>query len=330
MDTETTPLSDLLANNTIDVPVPAPIQPQELINRFDELRLEIAQRYEKSAGQKIAEGDEIVCDIIGYAAGRVIPYSVMYGFRMRVIRGQPFPGLAEGLIGATHGTKVVVQVPALPRDYRVAALRGAAAEFHVHVRSCARVQILEPNDPALLKALDRGSTLSEVFEKLAFEMTVEREEKLSDDAREFVTGYLAQTVNVDVGSELVSRLVERLWEQYEGAMLTKMGATTETRKQALEGWLADETIRADSAHRIAVSIALRIFANEQEIEISPEELEEYIRKAAEAAGQDPAEVIRCMTEDPNGDDTIEFLDNVGAAHVMDQVMAVADVNYVDA
>jgi len=133
------------------VPLPPPVTAGELLERHHRQRWAAATRRQRQPGEAVAMGDAVVMDILGYASGRMIPFSARFQHEMELWDDPILPGFAGQVAGTRIPGKATVKLT-LPPDYLVAPLRGVEATFLVNVLGSAEVT-LPPEDPGAMDAI---------------------------------------------------------------------------------------------------------------------------------------------------------------------------------
>lgn len=207
----------------------------------------------------MAAGDDVLLDVLGYANGRLIPFSVRTDWWTEVAPEPHLPGFFEGLVGATVGLSLGLEL-VLPETYAVASLRGATARFLVEVKAAREVTPLDDESEALLATLEAGATLDDVLRRLAEELVEEREEEARKELREGVLDALVQRTAVDLPQGLIDEEIRHRWAVVEYPALLARNFTADELEDAWEGWRTDAATRLDAEWRMRVALALQAIA----------------------------------------------------------------------
>ena len=281
----------------VTVPAPEDITEQEVLERFHELALEHAQKRERAPGEPVRMGDVVVLDTLGYAEGRLIPFSARSEVEMELAAEALLPGFSEALVGTPVGEGREVEVT-LPEDYPVEHLRGAKATFLVDVRAAEEVTLPGPESQEFLQALGRGETVDAVMESLADELEEERADELWLEARELVLDELVvRAGEMSLPPELVDEEIQRRWEARELPLLQEKDFDPDELKEALGGWLDDTFTRLDAERSLRIELVLRAIVARDQLPLMPKKLEEVVEKAVEPLGLSPEEAHQAL-EDP--------------------------------
>ncbi|MFP2925267.1 peptidylprolyl isomerase [Pyxidicoccus sp. 3LG] len=243
----------------VEAPAPAPVTEDDIVASFDALCRERAPRRERAPGEEVAAGDDVLLDVLGYANGRLIPFSVRTDWWTEVAPEPHLPGFFEALVGATVGLSLGVEL-VLPETYAVSSLRGATAHFLVEVKAAREVTPLDGDSKTLLATLEAGATLEDVLRQLAEALVEEREEEARRELHERVLDALVQRTEVDLAEGLIDEEIRHRWAVVEYPALVARGFTADELADAWEGWRTDAATRLDAEWRLRVALALQAIA----------------------------------------------------------------------
>jgi trigger factor len=287
------------------VPLPPPVTAGELLERHHRQRWAAATRRQRGPGEAVAMGDAVVVDILGYANGRMIPFSARFQHELELWDDPILPGFARQVAGTRIPGKATVKL-ALPPDYPVESLRGAEATFLVTVLGSAEVT-LPPEDPSAMEAL-------------AEELMREQDLDLEREAQEVVLDHLAARAEVEVPEALVDAEIRHKWLSLEGLRLADLGLDADDQEEALEGWRSDPGLRTQTERSMRVFLALQaIFAAEQ-LELTGETRVALLAELLSGAGTVP-QVLDALAQDRREREKVELLMRqlVALGHVMSHV-----------
>jgi trigger factor len=280
----------------VTVPRAPDITEDALLERFHELRREHAEHRERQAGEAVALGDEVLLDILGFAHGRLIPFSVRSDFRAEVAPRPALPGLFEGLVGQKVGEYVRVPVT-FPADYPAEGLRGVEGQFLVGIKAAWELKLPGEESPEFLARLGRGKTLDEVMTSIAGEL----EERLTDDlwieAEQRVLDEVAERTKVDLPASLIDEEIRRLWGRTEGRILALKGVPTEDQEADLQAWLADGAQRMEAERRLRVSLGLKALIEQEALKLEEADIHRLLERVAAELGMKRDEVVQALKED---------------------------------
>ncbi len=312
---------------SITVPVPEGFSAEQVQERFQELARPYATERYRLPTEALAWGDEVLLNIVGYAKGRLIPFSVRTHVWLTLAPEPLLPGFYETLCGHSPGESLVVDV-VLPDEYPVEALRGAPARFLVDIQAARQVTYPDPESPEFLEAFGRGGTLEVATRLVVAQMKDEAAQMLLAQAQQLVLHAVASRVQVEIPAQLIDEEIRRRWGASEGRALLELNFSDEEQEESLSGWLEDRATREEVEQRLRISLALGAICNRDGLSLSPELVEELLRKEAAAAGLSMDEVADALRAEPR---RLAQIDQV-AWHLMavDHVMRQVKVHFATA
>jgi trigger factor len=308
------------------VPAPEGVREEELLERFAALVRERAPMREREEGELLEAGDQVLVDVLGYAQGRLIPFSARGGLSLELAPMEELPGFCEALVGRPVGSSAELELE-LPSDYAVPALAGQRAHFLVDVRAAWQVERPGSATEGLLEALGRGGTYEEVMESLLEELEEERADALHTRARELVLeALLERAAPPPLPPAVVDEEVRRQWLRVEAPLLQEKGFDAEELREALEGWLTDGPTRTQAERRLQQALVLGTIARRDGVTLTEERLAEVLTGLAVQLGAEPTALLAALHE--GGPEAHERVRDVAWQLVlMDHVLARAQVHF---
>ncbi|MFZ5469769.1 MAG: peptidylprolyl isomerase [Myxococcota bacterium] len=320
LDTGPVPLPEVKAPSTeglsVHVPSPPDFTRDDLIRRFNELVRAHAKRRDRAMGEQVELGDEVQLDVLGYARGKLIPFSARVGVWSALEPQALLPGFAETIAASAKvGDSLQLEV-VLPDDYPVEALRGVPARFIVDVRAAFALTLPDAESKAFLKALGRGKDLDEVMGSVSQELERELSDQLWLMAQDRVFDELVRRADVKVPRELVDEEIRRRWGQLEGKQLAEKGFDAAEQKEALDVWLEDPVTRRDCERRLQVGLVLKAIVERDKLELTPTKVDELLEALAPAYGFSAEEAKAGVRDEPTAAMHGLFWHLLAVSHVM--------------
>src|SRR6218665_2491016 len=251
-----------LENLEVTVPHDLTVSQGELLLRFHELVRAHSPSRPRKNGEAVRMGDSVVLDTLGYAQGRLIPFSARRG-----VEGTP--------VGGSKQVDVV-----LPESYPVEALRGTPATFLVDVVSAREVKVpKDAESDAFVRKLGRGDTLEALMEALASDIADERADDAWLEAQERVLDELILRTEVAITPELVDEEIRRNWNTGEAPLLVSKNFGPDEMQESLDGWMTDPGTRLETERRLRIAYALRAIIERDGVKLTPESLDEVLEEA---------------------------------------------------
>lgn len=277
----------------VSMPAPASITGEAIVTRFEALRREVSPRRNREPGEVVALGDDVLLDVIGFANGKLLPFSARADWWTEATPDAHLPGFLEALVGARVGESFAVELT-LPEDHAVESLRGAPARFGVELKAAREVTLLDEASPDLFTALDRGTTLDEVMEHIAGELSAERNEQHQRDFQDRVLAEVARRTRVEVPLSLVDEEIRLRWSEGEYPVLVRLELLPEQLPEALEGWLQDVSTRSEVEQRLRLALGLRAIIERDGIRPEREDAEALFDGLVESTRLGRAELGRML------------------------------------
>lgn len=285
-----------LSGARLEAPEVKPVDEEALELRLAERLREVAERRERGRGEAVAGGDDVVLDVIGYARGRLIPFSCRSGWQVEVAPEPSLPGFFESIEGVPVGAAATISVR-LPDDAPAEWLRGQTVQLLVEVRRAFEVQPLEgsPEEwPARLGAAD----LDEAMAALAGEIEEEREAEARGELIERAIDEVAARAQVEIPAELIDREVETAWRRLELPLLRERAFSKEEQAEALQGWLHDAATRLDAERRLRATAGLTWIARERALAVDEDDRRDLLEALAREAGAGSGAAEQGAMDDP--------------------------------
>ena len=280
----------------VTVPKPEDLTEDDLSERLHLVLRGLAQVRDRAPGDVVAERDEVMVDVLGYARGKLIPFSARADQWLEVAPMRMLPGFTEALVGLKVGESAKVDVT-LPANYPVANLQGAKATFLVDVRAARSVKMPDPKKAETLKKLGRGKTVEKLMASLLAELEGELADALWLTAQDLVLDEVAKRSAPEVPAALVDEEIRRRWGQAEGKLLSEKGFDAAEQKEALDGWLTDPSTRAEAERRLKIALALGAVIVAEKLELTPDAMRDIVTRAARTFGLPDDEVKASLAKE---------------------------------
>ena len=277
-----------------------PAKRQRLVITDEEIDAELELRRQANSYLKtleeprpIQQGDHAVLDFKTFAEGKPVPDGEVKAFNLEVGANRFHPDFERELIGANKGDQLEIEVT-FPADYGNKDLAGKRATFQVVVKD-TKEKVLPELDDAFAKDLGEFESLEEL--RLAVREELERKKN--------------NEIDMDVEMQLMEELIKRnefevpqgMVEQELQSMLDTIRYRLSAQNLTLEQAGMDEDTfkernRDAAEKKVRRSVLLERIASQKKFEISDEELDQGLHKAAEEAKQ-PYEKVRDFYQKSN-------------------------------
>ena len=266
---------------TLEVPHTEAEIPPELVDREIEVLRESVADLAPVEGRTAQTGDVVVVDAVEESG------EAQRDLVLELGTGRVLEDVERALLGASAGETRAVEY-ALPD--------GSSRTTQVTVKEI-KEKVLPPADNDFARAASEFGTYAELRADIESSLREQLDDELDAAFRAEAVDRLVAASNATASGPLVDARARELLNQL-GRSLDRRGIsadlylqlTGQTPEQLAEG------VRAEAAQSVARELVLEAAADKLGVEVSDEEVEELIREQAEAAGEDPDEVVGQIRE----------------------------------
>ncbi|KEA63859.1 Cell division trigger factor [Marinobacterium lacunae] len=261
------------------------------------------------------DGDRLRIDFEGFIDGEAFDGGKAEGMDLVLGSNSMIPGFEAGLIGATAGADVELNVT-FPEDYHAENLKGKPAVFKVKVQSVSGSELPELNTEFFAK-FGIEATEADAF-RAEVRKNMERELKhaLKTKLKEQVFNKLVELNGIDVPAALIDEEIDNLRRQ----AVQQFGGPN---SQIDPNTLPKEMFEAQAKRRVTVGLLVQEVVKASEVKVDDERVQQTIAEMAETY-QEPQQVIEWY----NGNEQIlnQIKSMVLEDQVVDQLVASAKVS----
>src|SRR2546423_1655010 len=281
----------------LEVPYAEPEVPSELVEQeLEALRSSVAELV-PIEDRPVAQGDTLVVDLVGDAGEAQRDYVVELG------QGRLLDELEEGLVGMSIGETKTVEAELAD---------GSRAAIETTVKEI-KEKVLPPLDDDLPRSTSEVEALAELREEIESRLREALELESEAAFRQEVVRALAAAAKVEASGPVVEARARTLLQGL-ALSLERRGISLESYLQ-ITGTSGDdlvERLRAEAAESVAGELVLEAAADQLEISVSDEELEDELR----ARYEDADEAMPQLRESGRWEQERE---SVRLAHALDRV-----------
>lgn len=248
----------------------------------------------------VKEGDTVNIDYVGTEDGVAFEGGTASGTNLTIGSGQFIPGFEEGLIGAKAGDTLELALT-FPEDYRSPEMAGKAVVFTVTVNTIMAATPRELTDE-YVQSLGMEMKTADEFKQYIYDMLYEQE----------MAAYEANVENAVVTSameksEFKKEPPQAMIDRYTDTLTSNLtseaanyGRTLEEFMQLYYGMDAQtypEEIRSQAVKSAQQYIMLKAIADEENLNVSEEELQAEMEEMAEASGAESVDSFKEKVND---------------------------------
>lgn len=244
------------------------------------------------------QGDFLVIDFDGTSEGRRIRQATARDQVVQLGGGRLVPEFERALTGRSAGETVTLTVTYDRSDQRD-ELRGRTVEYTVTVKAVQERE-LPPLDDELAVGVSEFDTLDELTADIVRRLGEVAQAQVDELFRRMVIDAVTENAAVDVPRVMVDRRVGTILAQTaqqlpEGISFEDyLAATGRTLQEVVE------ELRPDAEMALRRELVVEAVAEAEGIEVTDEEVEEQVRRDAEATGRAPERLLHDLREHGDG------------------------------
>ncbi len=244
-----------------------------------------------SVDREAQMGDTANIDFDGYLDGERFDGGKAEGFDLELGSGSFVPGFEEQVVGMNIGDEKDIDIT-FPEDY-VENLAGKAVVFKVKLNSLTTPELPELDD-------DFAQDVSEfdTFDEYKADVRSSMEKAKSDEAdAKFRTAIMTQACDnlvVDVPETMIDMKLNEILRNYAANFgVTGDDVKTEDliKLMGLDKDTVDATLRPAAVYQVKQELLLEAVAAAENIEVTDEDTDEYIKGAAETVNAKPEDIL---------------------------------------
>ena len=270
----------------------ATVTEDDVENEFNKV-VEKNSRLVTVTDRPVQSGDTAVIDFEGFIdsvpfeGGKGTDYSLVIG------SGTFIPGFEDQLIGKNTGEEAEVTV-SFPEDYGKEELNGKPALFKVTVKEI-KVKELPAVDDEFAKDISEFDTLEEYKKDLRNKLEETAKHKAEHENEENVIQKVAENATVEIPKVMVEKQIDSMARdfdmrlRYQGLDLQRYLDMMGMDFEAFRGQFA-----ARAENEVKVQLVVEKIAQIENVQVSEDEVDEDIAKAAEAYKQSAEDLKKSL------------------------------------
>lgn len=280
-----------------EVEAPVPPTAEELIEALHQALRATSPRRKRAAGEPIQPGDEVECDLIALAGGRLVPGGLHRRALLEMRAFQHLPGLLELFLGLTPGQARTGELT-LPPDYPVPEFASSQVTVFLQVHQVAEVAPRALDDADALRQAGLGDTVEEAMQSLSERLDQEQGEELLILATQAVLASLADRVEIDLDPQLIDEELQRVWNHSSGELLQQLDLPADLIELAQNDFVSQPDLRWQAEQRLKIGLALAALVAEHGLTPEPEIMEELLLAASQQLRLTPQQAREALRQEP--------------------------------
>ena len=266
----------------------AEVTDEEIQEEIDRVRNQHSQLV-ASDKEIVEDGDFVIIDFEGKKDGEKFPGGSAEEYSLEIGSNTFIPGFEEQLIGAKVGDELELNIT-FPEDYNAKDLAGEEVVFDVEIKEIKEKQLPELDDE-FAKEVSDYETFEEYKESIKERLQENKKERTEREYENNLIETASGNAQVDVPEKMVEDELNKMFQNFAQSV-SQQGMDVQDYLDYMgtdeEGW--KEQNKENAEKRTRSNLVLEAIAEEEDIEISEEEIEEQINEIAESNDQDPEQI----------------------------------------
>ncbi len=236
------------------------------------------------------DGDTVIIDFDGYMDGVAFDGGKGENYTLRLGSGTFIPGFEDQVIGMAAGDEKDVEVT-FPADYGTQELAGKPATFKVKVHEVKETQVPELDDEFAKDVSETADTLEDLKKERREKLEKDKADEAEHNFKNEVVKKAMDNLEVVIPNAMVEAQLDDMMNQYAMNMQSS-GFTLEQYAQMMGTTIQGlrEQSREGAVQQIRNTLLLEKVAEEENIQVTDEELEEEYQTMAKEYDMDVEKV----------------------------------------
>ena len=268
----------------------------EMINAEIEKTRTMNARLVSVTDRPVQKEDTCIINYMGFVGDHQFDGGTAENQELVIGSGRFIPGFEEQLIGASTGDDVEVKVT-FPETYHAKELAGQDAIFKVKVNEI-KFKEMPALDDEFAKDVSEFDTLDAYKNSLKEELKVSAAESATAAQRDKVIDKVASLLTVEIPEKMVEAEIDGMIKEFD-QQLRYQGLSIDQYIQFTGGTVDSmrEQMKEDALARVKTSLVIEKVMNQENIQISDEDVEAEIVKIAEMQNRNVEDVKKLFERD---------------------------------
>ncbi len=248
-------------------------------------------------------GDNLLADVVGTVDGEEFVRQDEVEFTLQQDVPTAVPGLLEAIVGISAGETREFDIQ-VPEDFRDERLAGKATHYTVTAHEVKEEKLPELNDEFARRVGEGFATMSLLRENIRTDMQKQAEETAHREDQDKALNALVEQSKLEYPAIMVDREVDHAMQELSGPVTS---AQDLQRRLQWAGKSEDEMrseIREEAEGKVRRSLVLTEFAEAENVEVTPDDIDAEIDRMAEGATEEQADQIKMVFGTDNGKEII--------------------------
>ena len=240
----------------------------------------------------VAFGDQVTLNVTGNIAGEDAISDEGVDYVPQMDNDLPLPGFSVYLEGMTEGQEKEFTL-AVPEEYPQENYAGKECHFHVEVVAVKEKQLPELDDEFAKGVLEGFESMEALSEHIRQRLTEEGEATAQREMERNILDEVKKLANIQASELIYQREMESIREDHERRLRNQrldMDTYLSFIGQTEEEW--SEQLRPQAEERLATFLVMRKLAEQEAIEVNPEDIDAEIDRLTENSAEASVESLR--------------------------------------
>lgn len=253
---------------------------EELQESIDHSLSHLAEMVVKEDGA-VENGDTVNIDFSGSVDGEEFDGGQAEGYDLEIGSGSFIPGFEEQIEGMKTGDEKDVVVT-FPEEYHAEELAGKEATFKTKVNEIKFKDVPELNDEIANELDSDAENVDEYKENLRKRLSEQKATEAENTEKEEAINKATENASIDIPEAMINTELDRMIQEF-GQRIQQQGLDLQTYYQISgqnEEQLRDQ-MKDDAEQRVKTNLTLTVIADEENIEVSDEDIDKELEKMSE-------------------------------------------------
>ena len=253
---------------------------EELQESIDHSLSHLADMVVKEDGV-VENGDTVNIDFSGSVDGEAFEGGQAEKYDLEIGSGSFIPGFEEQLEGLKTGEEKDVVVT-FPEEYHAEELAGKEATFKTKINEIKFKEVPELDDEIANELDSEANSVDEYKENLRKRLAEQKETNAENVEKEEAINKATENAKIDIPQAMINTELDRMIQEF-GQRIQQQGLDLQTYYQISgqnEEQLRDQ-MKDDAEQRVKTNLTLTAIADEENIEVSDEDIDKELEKMSE-------------------------------------------------
>ena len=242
-------------------------------------------------------GDHVTIDFAGFIDGEQFDGGTAEDYDLELGSNTFVPGFEEQIVGMNIGDEKDINIT-FPEDY-AAELAGKDVVFKVKLNGLSMTELPELDDD-FVQDVSEFNTVEEYRADTRKDMERVMDQQMDAKFRTAIMTKACDNMTVEVPESMMQEKIDELIRSYAanfGLSDPKMSTDDIKKMMGLDEEAINATIRPAAEYQVKQELLLNAIVEAENIEVTDEELEDYIKGAAESVGVTPDQIRQYFGEE---------------------------------